>query len=69
MCFEPLVFHLPKPDERSLSLIRRSGERLRKRAERVGMRSPALERGHGAASRMRFGLFQRKLGGSHTQAY
>ena len=43
MCFKPLAFDLPKPDEKSLSLIRRSGERLRKRVERVGMRSPALE--------------------------
>ena len=44
MCFKPLVFDLPKLDERNLSLIRRSGEQLRKRAQGVGMRSPALER-------------------------
>lgn len=44
MCFEPLVFDLPKLDERNLSLIRRSGERLRKHTEKVGTRSPALER-------------------------
>ena len=51
MCFKPLVFHLPKLDERSLSLIRRSGERLRKRARGVGMRSPALERAMGRLRR------------------
>ena len=44
MCFKPLVFELPKLDERSLSLIRRSGEQLRKRARETGMRSPAMER-------------------------
>ena len=44
MCFKPLVFDLPKLDERSLSLIRRSEERLRKRTGGIGMRSPALER-------------------------
>lgn len=44
MCFKPLVFELPKLDERSLSLIRRSGEQLRKRTRETGMRSPAMER-------------------------
>ncbi len=40
--FEPIVFSLPKPDERSIALIHRSEKKLRARARKVGMTSSAF---------------------------
>lgn len=40
--FEPLVFTLPKTDERNTLIVRRSEEKLRVRAGKVGMTSPVF---------------------------
>lgn len=48
--FEPLVFTLPKTDERNILIVRRSKKKLRAHARKVGMTSPVF---YSAVERLR----------------